>query len=244
MLSNDISHREEGPDIVDHSDAAAAIGGLSERQVQILRVATELFHARGYHGTRMDDVAAGASLNKATIYHYFQAKADILFTLCLQSLTEALAGITPPGREAADPVSDLAAFTKAVLELTARELPRTAVYFQEAPFIEQWLSESQVAQLRDLEGQFDSHVTDIFKRGIAEGTFAASDARIAALGYTGMVSWFYRWYDTRGPMSVDDITWQFLNLVVTDQARARIPQLAPKTGKGSGSARKPASSKR
>lgn len=224
------------------SDAVSVLQGLSERQVQILKVATGLFQARGYHGTRMDDVAAGASLNKATIYHYFPAKADILYTLCLQSLTEALAGITAPDHESADPVADLTVFTTAILELTARELPRTAVYFQEAPFIDQWLSAAQVAELRELESRFDHHVTAIFERGIAEGVFAATDARLAALGYTGMVNWFYRWYNPRGPVTVDEIAWQFVHLVVTDTARADIPPAPVKNGR-SARARKSSSAR-
>lgn len=227
---------------MDQPDNAAISGALSKRQVQILHVATGLFQARGYHGTRMDDVAAGASLNKATIYHYFPSKAEILYTLYLQSLTEALAGITSAACDADDPVGDLAVFTTAVLELTARELPRTAVYFQEAPFIDQWLSPSQVATLRDLENQFDKHVTDIFERGISEGVFAASNARIAALGYTGMVSWFYRWYHRDGPASIDEIATQFLRLVVTDVARASIPQAVATAGRARRPARKADSS--
>lgn len=228
---------------MEQSDVAAVIGGLSERQVQILHVATGLFQARGYHGTRMDDVAAGASLNKATIYHYFPAKADILYVLCLQSLTEALAGITAQQSESKDPVSDLTVFTKAILDLSARELPRTAVYFQEAPFIDHWLSESQVAQLRGLESQFDRHVTAIFERGIAAGVFAATEARIAALGYTGMVNWFYRWYNPNGPVTVDEIAWQFVHLVVTDTVRADIRQVPPASGRARRPPRKSATSR-
>ena len=41
--------------------------GMTRRE-ELLAVATKLFAARGYHGTRMDDVADVVGLNKATVY--------------------------------------------------------------------------------------------------------------------------------------------------------------------------------
>jgi len=42
---------------------------------------TKLFAARGYHGTRMDDVADAVGLNKATVYHYYASKSLILYDI-------------------------------------------------------------------------------------------------------------------------------------------------------------------
>ena len=54
--------------------------GLTRRE-ELLVVATKLFAARGYHGTRMDDVADVVGLNKATVYHYYASKSLILFDI-------------------------------------------------------------------------------------------------------------------------------------------------------------------
>jgi AcrR family transcriptional regulator len=219
----------KGAHFVRPNNQAHPIAHLSQRQLEILQVATDLFKSRGYHGTRMDDVAAGASLNKATIYHYFPSKADILFMMCLQTLTEALEWIDKnPGDS--DPVAELTVFTHATVSLTARTLHRSAVYFQEAPFLDHWLSPDQVKQLRALEKTYDEHLTDIFARGIAQGRFAASDARVAALGYSGMVSWVYRWYSPKGSMTPQDIADQFLSLVVRRDSNQKGRKKAKATG--------------
>jgi AcrR family transcriptional regulator len=52
----------------------APANGLTRRE-ELLAVATKLFAARGYHGTRMDDVADAVGLNKATVYHYYASKS-------------------------------------------------------------------------------------------------------------------------------------------------------------------------
>src|SRR5690349_9771722 len=54
--------------------------GMSRRD-ELLAVATKLFAARGYHGTRMDDVADAVGLNKATVYHYYASKSLILYDI-------------------------------------------------------------------------------------------------------------------------------------------------------------------
>ena len=55
-----------GPDPLRASGSST--NGMSRRE-ELLAVATKLFAARGYHGTRMDDVADAVGLNKATVYH-------------------------------------------------------------------------------------------------------------------------------------------------------------------------------
>jgi hypothetical protein len=43
----------------------------------------------------------------------------------------------------------------AELQLIARDLDQAAVYFQEAPFIEEWLSAEQVSEIRGRERRFE-----------------------------------------------------------------------------------------
>ena len=44
----------------------------------IAAAAIKVFRQRGFHQTRMADVAAAAGVGKGTLYEYFQDKADIL----------------------------------------------------------------------------------------------------------------------------------------------------------------------
>jgi Bacterial regulatory proteins, tetR family len=44
----------------------------------ILSRAAELFALHGYHGTSMNDVAEACRLSKATLYHYYVDKSELL----------------------------------------------------------------------------------------------------------------------------------------------------------------------
>src|ERR1700709_1304770 len=66
--------------------------GLTRRE-ELLGVATKLFAARGYHGTRMDDVAEAVGLNKATVYHYYASKSLILYDIYTSAADRTLAAV-------------------------------------------------------------------------------------------------------------------------------------------------------
>ncbi len=62
--------------------ASASGRDLSRTQEDILRVATEHFTRNGYHGARVDEIAAETSTTKRMIYYCFGSK-DGLFEACL-----------------------------------------------------------------------------------------------------------------------------------------------------------------
>src|SRR6266699_6170150 len=65
----------------------------SSRRDELLAVAAKLFAARGYHGTRMDDVADAVGLNKATVYHYYASKSLILWDIYQRAADNTLAAV-------------------------------------------------------------------------------------------------------------------------------------------------------
>lgn len=48
-----------------------------ERRAQLLGIATEVFRARGYQGTSMDDIAAAAGVTKPVLYQHFASKETL-----------------------------------------------------------------------------------------------------------------------------------------------------------------------
>jgi AcrR family transcriptional regulator len=46
----------------------------SERRTQLLEVATDVFSARGFHATSMDDIAVAAGVTKPVLYQHFPSK--------------------------------------------------------------------------------------------------------------------------------------------------------------------------
>src|ERR1700747_1496312 len=145
---------------------AETANGMSRRE-ELLAVATKLFAARGYHGTRMDDVADVVGLNKATVYHYYASKSLILYDIYQQAAERTLDAVhddpTMSAREA------LYQYTVRLLNNIAVNPEGAAVYFQEQPYITEWFTEEQVAAVREKETQVYEHVHGLIARGIPSG---------------------------------------------------------------------------
>jgi TetR/AcrR family transcriptional regulator len=58
-------------------------------KVRILEAAMELFAEKGKHGTRMEEVAARAGINKAMVYYYYTSK-DYLYKEVLKSILQSV----------------------------------------------------------------------------------------------------------------------------------------------------------
>lgn len=60
-----------------------------ETRENILKTATGIFSACGYHGAKVDRIAEAAGINKQRIYAYFHSKAG-LFEQCLSTVFEGV----------------------------------------------------------------------------------------------------------------------------------------------------------
>jgi len=75
-----------------------------KKAAEIADAALDVFRRRGYHATRMSDVAEAAGVGKGTLYEYFDNKADILrasfdsyFEAFERGALEAIRDIERPG---------------------------------------------------------------------------------------------------------------------------------------------------
>src|ERR1700751_5461511 len=176
--------------------------GLTRRE-ELLVVATKLFAARGYHGTRMDDVADAVGLNKATVYHYYASKSLILYDIYKGAADFTVAALHDSRPATAR--ETIYNFPRRLLVGIAGDLERAAVYFQEGPYITEWFTDEQVAYIREKETQVYEHVRDVIDRGIASGEFYECDSHVLALGYIGMTLGAYRWLQASGRRTAKEI---------------------------------------
>jgi AcrR family transcriptional regulator len=64
-----------------------------EKRRQILDAAVRTFAQKGYHSTRVGDIAEEAGVAYGLVYHYFESKEDVLETIFRDTWTELLAAI-------------------------------------------------------------------------------------------------------------------------------------------------------
>ncbi len=164
----------------------------------VLRAAAQLFNEFGYHDTSLAMVAERLKVTKPTLYYYIKNKEEILFEcvrLGLELLRAAIAGATASGGTALD---KLKAAMHEYAMIVTRDFGMCLIRVGEDP-----LAPDGRKKLRRLKAEVDHEFRLLIEQGIAEGSLAPCDAKLAAFTLAGALSWIGRWYDPRGALSAE-----------------------------------------
>ena len=119
-------------DALDDASSSRHLTAAGRRTLQALTEAgSELFVARGYHDTRINDIAAAAGLSKGAFYRYFESKDHLVQVLAVR----AIGTVSTALADFPDPSSDGAARTAAIRRWLRRY---NATHAGEAAMIRVW----------------------------------------------------------------------------------------------------------
>jgi TetR/AcrR family fatty acid metabolism transcriptional regulator len=159
--------------LTDRSTQATAAG--AEKRRVILDAAVRVFAAKGYHTSRVGDIAEEAGIAHGLLYHYFSSKEDVLRTIFRDSWSRLIAvlhGIEEAGGPAPEQLRRIAV----VLLRSWRDDPDLVRVLVREVARSPHLSE-QVDEVREAFLVIER----VIARGQAEGSFRPDlDARLAS----------------------------------------------------------------
>jgi AcrR family transcriptional regulator len=185
------------------SNSPSTTCGRKGRREDIVRIATQLFATRGFHGTRVSDLADGVGLNKATLYYYYPSKALLLYEIYRRAASATLAAVEP-GTDRS-PKDALHECISNLMRIVAADADAAAVYAQEGPYIGEWFTAEQLSEVRRVETVVCERIRDIIERGVAVGEFHSCDSHLLASGYLGLTLDSHRWLQLGSRESADRI---------------------------------------
>lgn len=161
----------------------------------VVEAAIELFTERGYHGTSMRDIAAGAGVTVASIYHHFASKQVILQHLMLDTLADVLAA-TRTALDAAGPTPTerLGALVEAWVLFHTQRRAEALIGASELRSLDE-PGRREVVALRDEQ---EAMFRDTVEAGVASGEFATPYPREAARAIINMGYSIASWYRAGG----------------------------------------------
>lgn len=182
------------------------VGGIRRREV--LEEAAALFDRVGYHSTTVEDIARAVGIRKATIYHYFRSKDEILMTIHGEFIDPLISRHEMRLRVDMTPQQHVLEFMADMLETIDTRRGHVRVFFEHYRELPP-AAQAAVAVKRD---RYQSMVEDIIRRGIGEGVFKPVDVRLATLALFGMCNWAHQWHRHEGPLRAREIAYQFWQL--------------------------------
>jgi AcrR family transcriptional regulator len=160
------------------------------RREEIITAAARAFQARGYDAASLDDVAAELDLRKASLYHYVDSKAQLLYLIFDRAISTGLDRLARISA-ISDPRDRLAALIVHQVELIANEPSLFAVFFDHRPR----LSPDYEADIRRKERRYLRRFAEAVALAAEKGMIASVDSRYGAQAILGMTSWIYKWFD-------------------------------------------------
>jgi TetR/AcrR family fatty acid metabolism transcriptional regulator len=161
---------------------------LTERSISadkrrlILEAAVRVFARRGYHASRVGDIAEEAGVAHGLLYHYFRSKEEVLETIFRETWSDLLATVgevEATGDSARDQLRQVAAI---LLRSWRRDPDLVRVLVREVT-----RSAELDRRLGDI-GQAFAAIERIVRRGQEDGEFREElDARLASVVFYGAI---------------------------------------------------------
>ncbi|MDZ7374115.1 MAG: TetR/AcrR family transcriptional regulator [candidate division KSB1 bacterium] len=167
------------------SETASQSGIREDRRKSILEAAIRLFAEKGYHETRMDDVAEAAGLSKGALYLYYKSKEDLFCALIEEKVQELI----PTLQSAVDGAHSLPDLVHKVVR-TQLSLRQDNVHMFRIFQAHQWRSdlrmERSMEHIRRHLEQFVVTLANAFARFLSE--LSSEECRSLALELFGMLN--------------------------------------------------------
>jgi AcrR family transcriptional regulator len=177
------------------------------RKLQIIEAAAIVFKEKGYDRATLQDIATRVGITKATLYHHYKNKHELLYTI-IHSLMEK--GITELSKIVEMPIS-----ATQKIHLAFRE--HFSSYESSFPNYGVLLHENTDSLPRELEQKakkaFKIYLSlweKLIKEGIETGSFDNKlDPKITVQAAIGMSNWVYKWASPEGRLKFSQISDMF-----------------------------------
>ena len=179
------------------------------RRQQILDAAVRLFYEVGFEAASLRDLASRVGINKATIYHYFESKEEILSHIIGEVGQALLHGVVDASRGPGDPVQVLEAMVRFQIGYLEAHLEGIKVLVEEKKSLRADLR----ARVRADETEIFRRYKEVLVRCQEAGTVRRAHLATSAFAILGQINWLYQWYKPDGTLSTRELADQVVTIL-------------------------------
>lgn len=180
----------------------------SQRQA-ILDAASLLFIEKGFAGTNINDIADAVGVTRTALYYYFASKELILIALTDEVTEKASQLAQTVSRRGDLPAAEA---LRQLIEQHAGLILSHPLQFRVVERSESSLPEPHRSAAEAARRTVLDHFVRVVARGMEEGAFRATHARVAAFSIIGMCNWCAWWFDPDGDVSAEEIAAEIAEL--------------------------------
>lgn len=174
--------------------------GYDEQRGMILVQAAALFARGGYPGTSMNQVAEACGLSKATLYHYYRDKYELLVNIAEEHVTRLQGIVDDALAEDATPQGQMRALIRRLVEEYANAQNEHRVLTEDVKFLEPADRDRILGKEREVVAAFARVVT-----ALRPDLKQAAMSKPLTMLLFGMVNWMFTWMKPQGALAYEDM---------------------------------------
>lgn len=169
----------------------------------ILEVAAQLFSVKGFASTSMNEIADGANISKAGIYHYFESKVEILCVMLIEHLSVVSEIADESFGSSEDPRTKFHTFTQLLIESYTRSTSKHhhVILMRDIdslpPKDREFIVKAERRIIRSVERLLQTIYPELLERPYL--------TRPLVMLFFGMINWTDNWYSEQGWLSPEEL---------------------------------------
>jgi TetR/AcrR family transcriptional regulator, fatty acid metabolism regulator protein len=188
---------------------------------RLLDAAERVFAEKGYHGTVVDDIIRASDSSKGGFYFHFLNKQAIFLALVDKLVPKLAAAIDRAIAGETDPVAQLDAALRTVLETFGRHRQLSKILLIEAVGLGHGFDE----KLMHTRGRFAGMIQAHLDRAVAAGAIAPQDTTLISWAWFGAINEIVvRWLAMGEPERLED-TLPALRLLLLRSVGVALPDI-------------------
>ena len=161
------------------------------RLEEVLQSAANIFFAKGFHATTVEEVAKDVGILKGSLYYYIKSKDDLLFRLLLAGIEDGDAYIAGHIDASGDPVEQLERAIRAQIDYIIEHRVPFGLFLHEFDS----LSGKRQHKLISVMSRYNKRFVELVRKGQEQGKLIEGEPWLIVNAILGMCNWLYRWYD-------------------------------------------------
>lgn len=178
---------------------------IEKKKEEILRSAAVVFAEKGYHGTTMEEIAAGLLMTKGSMYYYFKNKDELLYHCHKMIMDMSIEGMKGIIESSASSTEKLYRAIKSHIAIATSEKSMFMVMHKPG----QHFTDDYLNDILEARSEYAQSFDYIIKEGIKTGEFQTVDVKMVRMIILGALNWTQEWFDPKGEKSPDEISEVF-----------------------------------
>ncbi len=191
------------------------------QRADIVQAAAQIFRRKGYHAASMQDIANAVGLQKASLYHHFASKQDILLEILDQALDLLIDDMEQILEADRPPDVKLRQAMVSYIDRVTHQADLAAVLQLEHRSLEPRKRARHIAR-RD---RYDALWRTLIRQGVEAGAFRRLDETIVTFALLGIQNWMITWYRPDGRLKPREIADVFADLMLNGLLARKAPEV-------------------